>query len=238
MFDASLRGEKEAESHTEMGTEETDRAPAAQQPPQEQGSPEKEKESPVAPPQGQTSETVDPLNTYKWQTGSRGTLNEVKGEEVGGASSTSTINKIQKASANKWSKMQNWRKALSEDNGDKKSSSGKGGEGAKPDKGPGGTRKNPFRRALSEPPGSLLAALSPSSTSASSAHTASSSAAAEAAGVSSTDPSQRGGGGTLFKKYLRTVSQKLKRPRLQNRSSNPNLAPGEAVHSNSILFNF
>lgn len=213
-----------------MGTEETDRA---NQPPTEQGSPEKEKESPETLLQGQTSETADPLNTYKWHTGSRGTLNEVKEEEEGAASSSSTINKIQKASANKWSKMQNWRKALSEDNGDKKSG-GKGGDGAKPDKGTGGTRKNPFRRALSEPPGSLLAALSPSSNSASSAHTAS--AAAEASGVSSADPSQRGGGGALFKKYLRTVSQKLKRPRLQTRSSTPNLIPGEAIHSKSVLY--
>ncbi|XP_045903891.1 RAS protein activator like-3 isoform X1 [Micropterus dolomieu] len=208
-----------------MGTEEKPLEPAAQQPPKEQGSPAKEKESPVEPPQGQTSETPDPLNTYKWHTGSKATLNEVKEEEEeeGAASSTSTIDKIQKASTNKWSKMQNWRKALSEDPGDKSSSSGKGGEGAKPDRAAGGTRKNPFRRALSEPPGSLFAALSPSSSSASSAQPASS--LAEASGVSSTDPSQRGGGGALLKKYLRTVSQKLKRPRLQSRSSTPNLVP-------------
>lgn len=220
-----------------MGTEEKDLEPAAQQPPKEQGSPDKEKECPVEPPQGQTSETTDPLDTYKWHNGSRGTLNEVKEEVEGGAaSSTSTINKIQKASTNKWSKMQNWRKALSEDPGDKNSS--KSGEGPKPDKGAGGTRKNPFRRALSEPPGSLLAALSPSSSSASSAHIASPSAAAEA---SSTDPSQRGGGGTLLKRYLRTVSQKLKRPRLQTRSSTPNLLPGKATYSDIRilkLFNF
>lgn len=209
-----------------MGTEEKPLEPAAQQPPKEQGSPAKETESPVEPPQGQTSETTDPLNTYKWHTGSKATLNEVKEEEEeeGAASSTSTIDKIQKASTNKWSKMQNWRKALSEDPGDKSSSSGKGGEGAKPDRAAGGTRKNPFRRALSEPPGSLFAALSPSSSSASSAQPASS--LAEASGVSSTDPSQRGGGGALLKKYLRTVSQKLKRPRLQSRSSTPNLVPG------------
>ncbi|XP_074487129.1 ras/Rap GTPase-activating protein SynGAP isoform X2 [Sebastes fasciatus] len=204
-----------------MGTEEKDLEPSAQQPPKEQGSPEKEKESSVEPPQGQTSETSDPLNTYKWHTGSKGALNEVKEDGEGGAaSSTSTIDKIQKASTNKWSKMQNWRKALSEDPGDKHSPSGRGGEGAKPDK---GARKNPFRRALSEPPGSLFAALSPSSSSASSAHAASSSAAAETSGVSSTDPSQKGGGGALLKKYLRSVSQKLKRPRLQSRNSTPTL---------------
>ncbi|XP_010732418.3 RAS protein activator like-3 isoform X1 [Larimichthys crocea] len=208
-----------------MGTEEKDLEPVAQQPPKEQGSPEKEKESPVEPPQGQTSETTDPLTTYKWHTGSKGTLDEVKEEGEGGAaSSTSTIERIQKASTNKWSKMQNWRKALSEDTGEKNASSGKSGEGAKPDKS-GGIRKNPFRRALSEPPGSLFAARSPTSNSASSAQAASSSAAAEASGVSSTDPSQRGGGGALLKKYLRTVSQKLKRPKLQSRSSTPNLLP-------------
>ncbi|XP_051242240.1 RAS protein activator like-3 isoform X1 [Dicentrarchus labrax] len=201
-----------------MGTEEKDLEPAAQQP-MEQGSPEKEKEPAV----GQTSETTDPLNTYKWHTGSKGTLNEMKEEEGGAVSSTSTIDRIQKASTNKWNKMQNWRKALSEDPGDRNPPSGKGGEGAKQDKGAGGTRKNPFRRALSEPPGSLLAVLSPSSSAASPAHAASSSAAAEASGVSSTDPSQKGSGGALIKKYLRTVSQKFKRPKLQSRCSNPNL---------------
>lgn len=218
-----------------MGTEEKDLEPPAQQPPKEQESPEREKESPVEPPQGQTSETADPLNTYKWHTGSKATLDEVKEEGEGGAApSTSTMDRIQKASTNKWSKMQNWRKALSEDTGEKNSSSGKGGEGAKADKGAGGTRKNPFRRALSEPPGSLFAALTPSSSSANSAQAASSSAAAEASGVSSTDPSQRAGGGALLKKYLRTVSQKLKRPKLQTRSSTPNLLPGNAKLSQSI----
>uniref|UniRef100_UPI0037E85930 RAS protein activator like-3 isoform X2 n=1 Tax=Semicossyphus pulcher TaxID=241346 RepID=UPI0037E85930 len=213
-----------------MGTEEKELEPAAQHPPKEQGSPENEKESTVEPAQGQTSDTTDPLNTYKWHTGSRGALNEVRGEAEGAAaSSTSTIDKIQKASTNKWNKVQNWRKALSEDTGEKYPSSGKAGEGAKPEKGAGGTRKNPFRRALSEPPGSLFSALSPSSSSATSANAASSSAAAEASGVSSTDPAQKGGGGALLKKYLRTVSQKLKRPKLQSRSSNPNLLRDESA---------
>ncbi|KAF0037885.1 hypothetical protein F2P81_010759 [Scophthalmus maximus] len=202
-----------------MGTEEKDSEPAAQQLPKEHGSPEVEKEPPVDTLPGQISENADPLNTYSWHTGSKGTLNEVKdGGEGGAASSTSTMDKIQKASTNKWSKMQNWRKALSEDPGDKISSSGKGGEGAKQ-----GPRKKTFRRALSEPPGSLFSALSPSSSAASSSNAASSSAAAEASGVSSTDPSQKGGGGALLKKYLRTVSQKLKRPKLQSRSSTQTL---------------
>ncbi|XP_063331591.1 RAS protein activator like-3 isoform X1 [Pelmatolapia mariae] len=203
-----------------MGTEEKDPEPAAQPASKEQGSPEKENEPP------QTSETSDPLNTYKWHTGSKGTLNEQKEEGEGTpASSTSTMEKIQKASSNKWSKMQNWRKALSEDPGEKNSSNGKSSDAAKPEKASGGTRKNPFRRALSEPPGSLFAALS----TANSAHAASSSAAAtsagtEASGAASSDPSQKGGGGALFKKYLRSVSQKLKKPKLQPRNSTPSLA--------------
>ncbi|XP_035993003.1 RAS protein activator like-3 isoform X1 [Fundulus heteroclitus] len=206
-----------------MGTEEKDSEPAAQPPSTENGSPEKEKDSPVEHPQ--TSETTDPLNTYKWHTGSKGTLNEPREEGDGAAaSSASTIDKIQKASSNKWSKMQNWRKALSEDPGDKNSTGGKSGDGARAEKGAGGTRKNPFRRALSEPPGSLFAALTPSSSSASSAQAASSSssAAAEASAASSNDPSPKGGG---IKKYLWNVTQKLKRPRLQSRNSEPRLLP-------------
>ncbi|KAL6110632.1 rasal3 [Pungitius sinensis] len=204
-----------------MGNEEKDLEPSAQQPSKEQGLPAIEKELSGEPPQGQTSETTDPLHTYKWHTGSKGKLNDLKEDgDEGTASCTSTIDKSQKTSTNKWSKMQNWRKALSEDPGDKHSSGGKGGDGVKPDK---GARKNPFRRALSEPPGSLFAAMSTSSSSASSAHAASPAAAAEASGVSSTDPSQRAGGGALLKKYLRTVSQKLKRPRLHSRNSTPAL---------------
>lgn len=216
-----------------MGTEEKDPELAAVPPSTEQGTPEKEKDSPAEPPQTSV-EATDALNTYKWHTGSKGTLNELKEQEGAPAASTSTIDKIQKVSTNKWSKMQNWRKALSEDPGDKNSSTGKSGEGAKPEKGAGGTRKNPFRRALSEPPGSLLAALTPSSSSASSAHAAStSSAAAEASGGSSADPSQKGGGGALFKKYLWNVTQKLKRPRLQSRNSTPQLVPGRSTSSDN-----
>ncbi|XP_034542706.1 RAS protein activator like-3 isoform X2 [Notolabrus celidotus] len=209
-----------------MGTEEKNLEPAAQQPAMEQESPDKEKVSPLEPLHRQESDTADPLNTYKWQTGSKGALNEVREEAEGAtASATSTIERIQKASTNKWNKVQNWRKALSEDPGDKHSASGKNGEGAKAERGAGGARKNPFRRALSEPPGSLFSALSPASSSSVSAHASSSSAAAEASGVSSTDPTQKGSGGALLKKYLRSVSQKLKRPRLQSRSSTPNLLP-------------
>lgn len=194
------------------------------EPLKDQGSPEKENEAPAEHLPGQASENTDPLNTYKWHTGSKGTLNEVKEDkEEGASSSTSTMDRFQKASTNKWNKMQNWRKALSEDTADK-NSSGKSGEATKSAT---PTRKNPFRRALSEPPGSLLSALSPSSSSANASHAAPSSAGAEASGVSPADPSQRGGG-ALFKKYLKTVSQKLKRPKLQTRNSTPTLLPGEA----------
>ncbi|KAF7223467.1 RAS protein activator like-3 isoform X1 [Nothobranchius furzeri] len=199
-----------------MGTEEKDLEPAAHLPSKEQGSPKKEKDPPVEHPQ--TSETADPLNTYKWHTDSKGTLNYAKEDgDRGAASSNSTIDKIQKASSNKWSKVQNWRKALSEDTGDKNAPSTRVAEGPKPDKGAGGTKKNPFRRALSEPPGSLFSALTPSSSSFNSAQAASSSsaAAADAPGGSSIDPSQKGG----LKKYLWNVTQKLKRPRLQSRNS-------------------
>ncbi|XP_071392099.1 ras/Rap GTPase-activating protein SynGAP isoform X1 [Centroberyx affinis] len=207
-----------------MGTEEKDSEPAAEHLPNEMGPTEKEKDPPAEHPQDQPAEnSSDPLNTYKWHTGSKGTLDEVKGEgEAGTSSAASTMDKVQKSSSTKWSKMQHWRKALSEEHGDKSSSTGKGGEAAKSDK---GIRKNPFRRALSEPPGSLFAALSPSSSSAQSTQAAPGSAAADASGVCSSDPSQRAGGGALLRKYFKTVSQKLKRPKLQTRNSTP-ILPG------------
>lgn len=217
-----------------MGNDEKDLELAVQDAPKEQESPGMEKESAVESSQGQSSESADPLNTYKWHTGSRGTLNEVKEEGQGeGASSTSTISKFQKASANKWSKMQNWRKALSEDSSDKNPSNGKGGEGSKTDKSTVGSRRNPFKRALSEPPGSLAARvnLSTSNTgTASSTPTDASTAAAKEPGISSTDSSHKGGGGMPFKKYLKTVSQKFKRPRLTSRNSSQNMMSGTAVN--------
>lgn len=215
-----------------MGNDEKDLELPVQDAPKDQESPVMERKSPVDAPQGQRSESADPLNTYKWHTGSRGTLNEVKEEGQGeAASSTSTISKFQKASANKWSKMQNWRKALSEDSWDKNSSNGKGGEGSKTDKSTAGSRRNLFKRALSEPPGSLAArvTLSTSNTgAASSTTTDTSSAAAKETGISSTDSSHKGGGGMPFKRYLKTVSQKFKRPRLTSRNSTPNMMPGTA----------
>lgn len=232
LLDVSLRGKRKflvSTKKSEMGTEEKDSEPAAQPPVKEQGTPEKENESPVEPPQGQTSEATDPLNTYKWHTGSKGTLNEVKEGDGAAAPSTSTLDRLQKASTNKWNKMQSWRKALSEDPGDKSSASGKGGEGTKPEKAFKVNRKNPFRRALSEPPGSLFAARSPSSNTASTANATSSSAAAETSGAPSTDPAQKGGGGKLLQKYFRAVSQKIKRPKLQSQSSSPTLLQGNTT---------
>lgn len=210
-----------------MGTEEKDSEAAAQRVPKDNGSPAKAKDSPTAAQQEQASEVTHPLNTYKWHTGSKGMLNEVKEEGEGAAaSSTSTIDRIHKASTNKWTKMQNWRKALSEDPSDKTSSSPKDGEGSKAEKGAGVIKKNPFRRALSEPPGARFAALSHSLNTSST-----SSGAADASGVSSTDPAQRGGGGAILQKCFRAVSQKLKRPKLLMRSSAQTLVSGNVTYA-------
>lgn len=220
-----------------MGTDEKDSesaAAAAQQAGKETSLSQPEQESAGEAPAGPTSETNHPLTTYSWHTGSKGTLDEVRegeGTVAAAPSPSSTLEKIQKASSNKWTKMQNWRKALSEENGEKSASGGKSGDGAKPEK--CGTRRNPFKRAHSEPAGSLFSALTPSSGS-----TSSSSAAAAAAAATgqetSPDSSQKAGGGALIKKYLRTVSQKLKRPK-QNRNSAPAL-PGNATYSLRELF--
>lgn len=201
-----------------MGTEDSELEPAALQPPKEE---EKEEESP-------TCEASHPLNTYKWHTGTGGGPEQARAE----ASPTSTLSKIQKASSNKWSKMQNWRKALSEEQPDKSPSSGRSGEGARA----GAAKKNPFRRALSEPLGARLATLTSSSSSSPAAPAADSAGPSgiPSGGPSSTDTSQRGSGGMLFKKYLRTVSQKLKRPRLLSRSSTSNLLTGMETHSRPV----
>lgn len=129
------------------------------------------------------------LNTYKWHTGA-------KAETV----AQGAIERLEKGASNKWNKMQSWRKALSEDPGEKSSTANRGGESpSKPDK-PTTSRKNPFRRALSEPPGSLLASSAPASSS------------AQATGSTVQDTTQRG----KIRKYLQTVSQRFKKPRLQS----------------------
>ncbi|KAJ0041703.1 hypothetical protein NL108_008152, partial [Boleophthalmus pectinirostris] len=83
-------------------------------------------------------------------------------------------------------------------------------------------RRYPFIRALSEPPGMLFSARGQSGSSSQTAPPSSSDNEASG-GSPSTDPGQKGAavGGALFKKYLRTVSQKFKRPKLHSRSSNP-----------------
>ncbi|XP_076871466.1 ras/Rap GTPase-activating protein SynGAP isoform X2 [Brachyhypopomus gauderio] len=143
-------------------------------------------------------EDENPLNTYHWHTGA-------KAEGVG----QGTFEKIEKGAANKWTKMQNWRKALSEET-DKSSTAPRGGENSvKPDR---PARKNPFRRAQSEPSGSLLnSVMSPSSSAA---------PTSEASGCgTTTEASQKG----KIRKYLHQVSQRLKRQRLQSRNSMPNV---------------
>ncbi|XP_060774507.1 RAS protein activator like-3 isoform X1 [Neoarius graeffei] len=138
---------------------------------------------------GERADDGNLLNTYTWHTGgARGDPSE-------------------KSAGSKWSKMQSWRKAVSEDTPDKSPapSPAPGARGGNGTTKPASGRKNPFRRALSEPPGSLLSSiLSPSSSSPSPAEN---SAAA--------DTTQGG----KFRKYLRQVSQKLKRPRAQNRNN-------------------
>ncbi|KAM9792742.1 RAS protein activator like-3 [Neosynchiropus ocellatus] len=202
-----------------MGNEEKDAETEAEQPQKEQGSPAEE--------YLQDQEPTDPLNTYQWHTGSKGVLDE--GKEDAGASSTSTLERIQKASATKWSKMQSWRKAVSEEH-----SSGKGGEGNKSEKGTNGTRKNPFRRALSEPPGSLFASLSSARAFSNSNHAGAFSEAPDGAGVVPSETPQSRGGGAIFRRCLRTVSQKLRKSRLQSRSSGISPDHGEG-QSASVL---
>ncbi|XP_026883938.2 RAS protein activator like-3 isoform X1 [Electrophorus electricus] len=147
--------------------------------------------------EAERSEDENPLNTYQWHIGA-------KSEAVG----QGTFDRLEKGAANKWSKMQSWRKALSEDTGDKSSTAPRGGENSTKADRP--TRKNPFRRALSEPPGSLLSSvLSPSSSAA---------GTSEASGSAATTEAPQKG---KIRKYLHQVSQKLKRPRLQTRNSTP-----------------
>ncbi|KAL1006092.1 hypothetical protein UPYG_G00067790 [Umbra pygmaea] len=210
---------------------------AAEQTPQETVSAEKEKEAPTGFPQEPSShpEDSDPLNTYMWHTGAKAaTLDGVKGDGEGTASSPSmtTAEKVEKSTTStKWSsKMQTWRKALSEDPGDRATSASKGGETPKPEKNPA-SKKNPFRRALSEPPGSLFSALSPST---SAQGTSGSGSGTEAPGTSQTDTQQKGGGGALIRKYMRTVSQKLKRPRLLSRNSNSALLQDSGGHETPV----
>ncbi|XP_077381435.1 ras/Rap GTPase-activating protein SynGAP isoform X2 [Festucalex cinctus] len=184
-----------------MGTEEQNEVEPAS-PLTEEGSPEKR--NPLADHlEGQATETTDPLNTYKWETASKESLHLMT--EDGAASSSSTTERIQKG--NKWNKMQLWRKALSEEDKAPKINS---------------TGKNPFQRALSLPPVSFFATLTHSS---SAAGTPQGEPSAPLAADAAADAEQ--GGGTRFRKYWRSVSQKLKRPRLHSRNSTSTLLAGE-----------
>ena len=210
-----------------MGTnQEAESEPEAKQIAEETGPTEEEKETPAEHPQDvPPPEDIDPLNTYKWHTGAKAaTLDGTRGD--GGVTASTTIEKVEKTSTTRWSnKMQNWRKALSEDPGERASTVGRGGETPRLEKNPA-SRKNPFRRAQSEPPGSLFTTQSPSS---SAQATSGPGASAEESEPSPTDTPQKGGGGALFRKYIRTVSQKLKRPRLLSRNSTSTLLQGEGA---------
>ncbi|CAL8333518.1 unnamed protein product [Lota lota] len=201
-----------------MGNDENEFEPADEDVPKEAKQTAVEKEPRSEPP----SENSDPLNIYNWHTSTKGTPGDGKGDG-GATAAASPMEKFQKSSSTKWSRIQNWGKALSDDLGERafshsspvKSKS----TGAKPEKA-SGAQKHPFRRAASEPAGSLFSAHSSISNS---GHATQSTAATDASGASPVDASQRGGGGTLFRKCLKTVSQKLKMPKLQSRHSTTNL---------------
>ncbi|KAK0131848.1 Disabled 2-interacting protein [Merluccius polli] len=207
-----------------MGNEENDLEPAAEHVSKDAKQLVVEKEPSGEQNSRPPSENTDPLTIYNWHTNTKGTPGEGKGDGGATAEASPMMDKVQKSSTSKWSKMQNWRKALSDDFGDKYSSSPeKSGAGAKPEKAHG-PHKNPFRRVRSEPSGSLFAFLTASSSSGS-GHATPSTGTTDALGASAMDASQRGGGETRFRKCLKTVSQKLKRPRLQSRHSTHNLMP-------------
>ncbi|KAF5881533.1 RAS protein activator like-3-like isoform X1, partial [Clarias magur] len=150
-----------------MGTDKESEAEAHEE--LEQGAPQEAGES-----SAEHAGDGNLLNTYTWHTGG------ARGDAA------------EKSAGSKWSKMQSWRKALSEDSTNKSPApspalGARTGDGtSKPTSG----RKNPFRRALSEPPGALLSILSPSS----------SSSSPSAAGIGAATDTPQGG---KFRKYLR-----------------------------------
>ncbi|XP_049576064.1 ras/Rap GTPase-activating protein SynGAP isoform X2 [Syngnathus scovelli] len=190
-----------------MGTEQQEVESTTHPPQTEQGSAAKKRNPPADHLEGQAAESTDPLKTYKWKTASKEFLHEVS--EDGASSAASTTERTQKG--NKWNKMQLRRKALSEEDKATKMNS---------------TGKNPFQRALSLPPMSFFTMLTQSSSSDSAPH-------GEPPKPSVTEATlepEQGGGGARFKKCWRSVSQKLKRPRLQSRNSAPILLQGEGEH--------
>jgi hypothetical protein len=175
----------------------------------------------------------DPIKIYNWHTSTKGAPGDGKGDGKGdggaAAAAASPMEKPPKSSTTKLGRIRNWGKALSDDLGERafshsspvKSKS----TGAKLEKASGGAQKHPFRRAASEPAGSLFRTHGGASGSGS-GHATQSTAAAEAPGASPVDGAQRASGGALFRKCLKTVSQKLKRPRLQSRHSTSTLLRG------------
>ncbi|KAK1153791.1 RAS protein activator like-3-like isoform X1 [Acipenser oxyrinchus oxyrinchus] len=169
------------------------------QEPQQPGSSLPE-ETPPAPSCSTDDNTL--LKTYKWHTGTKPGIEGLKAEGASG-----------EKGGTKWGRMQNWRKALSEDSGSDSAAkrSKDSSATAPPSKAedPAGghekpPRKSPFRRALSEPPGSMMAVMSPSKEQQRSPEGQS----------PSEGPQQKG---ALFRKYLRSVSQRFRKPRAQNK---------------------
>lgn len=190
----------------------------------EKDAPNSSVEQPAAEPQ----EDVNLLNAYVWHTGAKPPADASKAAAAAGAGGQQ--GPMERPEKSKWSKMQSWRKALSEDPGDRGAGGGGGRGGgeekAKPEK-QGALRKNPFRRALSEPPGALLSVLSSSSSSAASpsaSASASTGTGGEASGSNAHESAQKG----KFMKYLQNVSRKIKRPRLQSRNSTPIIEHGKS----------
>ncbi|XP_063058226.1 ras GTPase-activating protein nGAP isoform X2 [Engraulis encrasicolus] len=185
-------------------------------------------------------EDVNLLNTYVWHTGSKPSPPAAATADTnsqrpspqgggGGGQQGNSMERTEKSTSNKWGKM-NWRKAHSEDhNADRAVTGGGGGargeEKSKQEKPAGGLKKNPFRRALSEPPGSLLSTMRGMSgqgaSASSSTTTTTGGASGEASGSNGQDSAQRG----KFMKYLQNVSRKIKRPRLQSRPSQSHIDP-------------
>nr|XP_015204486.1 PREDICTED: RAS protein activator like-3 isoform X1 [Lepisosteus oculatus] len=164
--------------------------------PEDSGSLEKAPSTPSNPGPPEPSDDASLLRTYKWHTGVR-SPSETAGAPPAdkGASGSATA-----AQPSKWSRMQ-WRKAHSEDPQDRVAPPSKP-EDAKGDKPASAPRKNPFRRALSEPPGALFSTAP--------APARGQSPPAEGRGSPALGPQQKG---ALFRKYLRSVSQKFKKPR-------------------------
>ncbi|KAG2470930.1 ras GTPase-activating protein nGAP isoform X1 [Polypterus senegalus] len=171
--------------------------------------------SPIKIPMGSSvsSEDDSPLKTYKWHTGMKQAIEGLRSEGSAG-------DKEAHKGASKWSKMSNWRKAFSEEaaagehvsakrlkDSPKKVDDLHGVKTTADEKPP---RKSPFRRALSEPPGSMRMALTK----------------VNEQPVGATEeqqsPTERSNQKTtVLRKYLRSVSQRFKKPRAAEKKETP-----------------